>query len=149
MEEEGRAHGKGPITELVRGSKTPISTFGELTLKHCNGGATMQAALWLKEHLKNGGKLVVTIAGALSSFQVGVTLASLFAKEKSTLSRPRPRTTRSPTTAMSRIRTMPTFPATPSSRLSRRRNCAMRDCVVSPIRSCRRMKAYASWSHIF
>lgn len=82
VEEEGRAHGTGPITELVKGSKTPISTFGELTLKHCNGGSTMQAALWLKDHLKNGGKLVVTIAGALSSFQVGVTLAELIRKGK-------------------------------------------------------------------
>ncbi|OGJ58616.1 hypothetical protein A2881_02415 [Candidatus Peribacteria bacterium RIFCSPHIGHO2_01_FULL_55_13] len=66
----------------MKGSKTPISTFGELTLKHCNGGSTMQAALWLKDHLKNGGKLVVTIAGALSSFQVGVTLAELIRKGK-------------------------------------------------------------------
>ena len=33
--------------------------------------------MWLKNHLDHGGKLVVTIAGALSSFQVGVMLADL------------------------------------------------------------------------
>lgn len=42
----------------------------------------MEAALWLKRHLKGGGKLVVTIAGALSSFQVGVMLAELIRKNK-------------------------------------------------------------------
>ncbi|OGJ56171.1 hypothetical protein A2706_02425 [Candidatus Peribacteria bacterium RIFCSPHIGHO2_01_FULL_51_35] len=63
-------------------SKTPVSTFAERALRHCNGGATLQAALWLKQHLDNGGKLVVTIAGALSSFQIGVTLAELIRKGK-------------------------------------------------------------------
>ncbi len=65
--------GKGTLSEYVSKSKTPVSAFAERTLNHCNGGATYQAAVWLKNHLDNGGKLVVTIAGALSSFQVGVT----------------------------------------------------------------------------
>ena len=42
----------------------------------------MQAALWLRDHLKGGGKLVVTVAGALSSFQVGIMLAELIRKNK-------------------------------------------------------------------
>jgi deoxyhypusine synthase len=63
-------------------SKTPVTAFAERTLRHCNGGSTLQAALWLKDHLDNGGKLVVTIAGALSSFQVGVTLSELIRKGK-------------------------------------------------------------------
>lgn len=72
----------GAITTNIRKSKKPISSFAELTLKHCNGGATLQAALWLKEHINNGGKVVVTIAGALSSFQVGVTLSELIRQDK-------------------------------------------------------------------
>ncbi|MEK7218654.1 MAG: deoxyhypusine synthase family protein [Patescibacteria group bacterium] len=40
------------------------------------------AALWLKDHLDKGGKLVGTLAGALSSFQIGVTLAELIRKGK-------------------------------------------------------------------
>lgn len=63
-------------------SKEPISTFAKRTLLHCNGGATLQAALWLKKHLDMGGKLVITISGALSSFQVGVALAELIRKDK-------------------------------------------------------------------
>ena len=54
-----------------------VSAYAERTLRHCNGGATLQAAQWLKTHLDNGGKLVVSVAGALSSFQVGIMLAEL------------------------------------------------------------------------
>lgn len=73
---------KGALSDFVRGSDAPVSAFAERTLNHCNGGTTLQAALWLKEHLKNGGKIVVTIAGALSSFQIGVMLAELIRKDK-------------------------------------------------------------------
>lgn len=73
---------KGTLPSKIKKSKTPVSDFADLTLKHCNGGSTMQAALWLKNHLDNGGKLVVTIAGALSSFQVGVMLAELIRQDK-------------------------------------------------------------------
>ena len=60
----------------------PLSAYAEKTLRHCNGGATMQAALWLKDHLKNGGKLVITLSGALSSFQIGIMLSELIRKNK-------------------------------------------------------------------
>lgn len=72
----------GTVTKNVQKSKTPVSAFAELALKHCNGGSTLQSALWLKEHLRSGGKLVVTLAGALSSFEIGVTLAELIRKNK-------------------------------------------------------------------
>ncbi len=74
--------GSQTVTQDVKKSKTPVSTFAERALRHCNGGTTLQAALWLKDHLDNGGKLVVTIAGALSSFQIGVTLAELIRQGK-------------------------------------------------------------------
>ncbi len=72
----------GTVSTLVKSSKSPVSTYAERVLRHCNGGSTLQSALWLKEHLANGGKLVVTLAGALSSFQIGVTLAELIRKGK-------------------------------------------------------------------
>jgi len=73
---------KGTISSIMKGHSKPVSTFAERTLKHCNGGATLEAALWLKDHLASGGKLVITIAGALSSFQIGVTLAELIRQGK-------------------------------------------------------------------
>ncbi len=72
----------GTISEHVKKSRTPVSLFAQETLNHCNGGSTLQAALWLKDHLARGGKIVVTLAGALSSFQVGVMLAELIRKNK-------------------------------------------------------------------
>ncbi|MBP7114439.1 MAG: deoxyhypusine synthase family protein [Candidatus Peribacteraceae bacterium] len=76
------ASGTNTISQDIKKSATPISTFAQRTLRHCNGGATLQAAEWLKQHTDNGGKLVVTLAGALSSFQIGVTLAELIRKGK-------------------------------------------------------------------
>ena len=72
----------GTISENVKVSKSPVSEFAQRTLNHCNGGSTLQAALWLKDHLAKGGKIMVTIAGALSSFQVGVMLAELIRQDK-------------------------------------------------------------------
>jgi len=74
---------KAPLSTAMKGgSRGAVSRFAELTLKHCNGGATLQAAHWLKNHLDYGGKLVITISGALSSFQVGVMLSELIRKNK-------------------------------------------------------------------
>ena len=72
----------GTLSDNINGSKHPVSAFAERTLNHTNGGATLQAALWLKDHLDNGGKIMVTLAGALSSFQIGVMLADLIRKGK-------------------------------------------------------------------
>lgn len=81
--EEGTRTGRtGTISRHVEKIKNPISTYAMETLNHCNAGSTLHAALWLKNHLDNGGKLVVTLAGALSSFQVGVMLAELIRQGK-------------------------------------------------------------------
>jgi len=72
----------GTLSANVKNSTSPVLTFAKKTLNHTNGGATLDAALWLDNHLKNGGKLVVTLAGALSSFQIGVMLAELIRKDK-------------------------------------------------------------------
>lgn len=70
------------LANIVKRSGQPVSEFAKQTLKHCNGGSTLQAALWLKQHLAEGGKVVVTLAGALSSFEVGVMLAELIRQNK-------------------------------------------------------------------
>ena len=75
-------HAFGPLSKNIKNSSKPVSDFARRTLNHTNGGATMEAALWLKQHLKHGGKIVVTLAGTLSSFQIGVMLAELIRKNK-------------------------------------------------------------------
>lgn len=72
----------GTLSTFVRNSKKPVTAMAEATLRHCNGGATLQAAHWLKNHLANGGKLVVTLAGALSSFEIGIMLSELIRQDK-------------------------------------------------------------------
>lgn len=72
----------GNLSDNIAKAKHPVSAFAERTLNHTNGGATLQSALWLKEHLKNGGKIMVTLGGALSSFQIGVMLAELIRRDK-------------------------------------------------------------------
>ncbi len=72
----------GTLSAAVKKAGSPLSTYADKTLKHLNGGSSMQAALWLKEHLDNGGKLVITLAGALSSFQIGTMLAELIRQNK-------------------------------------------------------------------
>ena len=52
VEEAPGIAGKSTIAQDVKKSKTPVSSYAERVLRHCNGGATLQSALWLKEHLK-------------------------------------------------------------------------------------------------
>lgn len=73
---------KGNLRDLVKKSATPVSEYAKLTLQHCNGGAALDAALWLKKHLDTGGKLVITLAGALSSFEIGIMLSELIRQDK-------------------------------------------------------------------
>ncbi len=82
IQEEPNSKTTGTLTGHVKHASAPVSAYAQRTLNHLNGGSTYQAALWLKKHLKNGGKIVVTLAGALSSFQVGVMLAELIRKNK-------------------------------------------------------------------
>lgn len=78
LEEESS---KAPLSQITK-SASPISDYAKRTLLHCNAGAALNAALWLKNHIDTGGKLVITLSGAMSSFQVGITLAELIRKEK-------------------------------------------------------------------
>jgi deoxyhypusine synthase len=77
--EEGKHN---TLMELALQSEGTITAYTRKTLLHCNGGATRESAEWLKNHLDTGGKLVVSIAGALSSFQQGILLSELIRQRK-------------------------------------------------------------------
>jgi deoxyhypusine synthase len=82
IKDSSRVKSGETLAASVKKSSKAVTAFAERTLNHCNGGATLQAAHWLNKHLASGGKLVVTLAGALSSFQVGVMLAELIRRNK-------------------------------------------------------------------
>jgi deoxyhypusine synthase len=65
-----------------RESASPISDYCAFALRHCNAGSAVTAAYELRDHLRKGGKLFVTISGALSSFQVGRVLSELIRRGK-------------------------------------------------------------------
>jgi len=57
--------------------KTPITNWLVSTKRHCNGGRTVDAGLWLKKHTDEGGKIFLTMSGAGSSFQQGIMISEL------------------------------------------------------------------------
>lgn len=56
---------------------SPVTNFLAHTKRHCNGGKTVDAGLFLKKHLENNGKLFLTMSGAGSSFQMGILISEL------------------------------------------------------------------------
>lgn len=73
---------KGSKQMSFKSSEQPISDFCAFALKHCNAGSAVSAAYLLRDHLKQGGKLLVTLSGAMSSFQVGKILSELIRQDK-------------------------------------------------------------------
>lgn len=63
-------------------SKGPISNFIEHHYKHFNAAALMDAAKGYETHLTEGGKMMVTLAGAMSTAELGKSLAEMIRKGK-------------------------------------------------------------------
>lgn len=60
----------------------PISQFIDKHYRHFNAAALKDAAAAYREHLDKGGKMFVTLAGAMSSAELGVSLAEMIRQEK-------------------------------------------------------------------
>ncbi|MCS6990539.1 MAG: deoxyhypusine synthase family protein [Chitinophagales bacterium] len=63
-------------------SKGPVSLFMEKNFLHFNAAALLDAAKAYEQHLQEGGKMMITIAGALSTGEIGITLAEMIRKDK-------------------------------------------------------------------
>jgi deoxyhypusine synthase len=60
----------------------PISTFIKHHYRHFNAAALVEAAEgWIK-HLEEGGKMFLTLAGAMSTAELGISLAAMIREEK-------------------------------------------------------------------
>ncbi|MDE2038016.1 MAG: deoxyhypusine synthase family protein [Patescibacteria group bacterium] len=57
--------------------ETPVSNWLVDTMRHCNGGRTVDAGLWLKAHCDGGGKIFLSMSGAGSSFQQGIVISEM------------------------------------------------------------------------
>lgn len=62
--------------------KGPISSFLEKHFLHFNAAVLVDAAKAYKEHLMNGGYMMVTLGGAMSTAELGISLAEMIRKNK-------------------------------------------------------------------
>src|SRR3982074_2873748 len=60
----------------------PISQFIEKNYLHFNAAALVDAAKGYETHLEEGGKMMVTLAGAMSTAELGVSLAEMIRQNK-------------------------------------------------------------------
>ena len=62
--------------------KGPISKFITHHYRHFNAAALVDAAKGYEKHLLEGGKMMVTLAGAMSTAELGVSLAEMIRQGK-------------------------------------------------------------------
>ncbi len=62
--------------------KGPISQYLAHHYRHFNSAALLDAAKGYEDHLKAGGKMMVTLAGAMSTAELGISLAEMIRKGK-------------------------------------------------------------------
>ena len=60
----------------------PVSQFIEKNYLHFNAAALMDAAKGYETHLLEGGKMMVTLAGAMSTAELGISLAEMIRQDK-------------------------------------------------------------------
>ena len=63
-------------------SKGPISTFLQTNFKHFNAAALIEAAQAYEQKLSEGNKMLVSLAGAMSTAELGISLAEMIRADK-------------------------------------------------------------------
>lgn len=62
--------------------KGPISQFIEKNYLHFNAAALVDAAKGYEKHLNEGGKMLISLAGAMSTAELGISLAEMIRQDK-------------------------------------------------------------------
>ena len=70
------------VNAKLAAKKGPISKFIAHNYRHFNAAALVDAAKGYETHLKAGGKMLVTLAGAMSTAELGISLAEIIRKGK-------------------------------------------------------------------
>src|SRR5215217_6373996 len=63
-------------------TRGPIPKFMERNYLHFNAAAMMDAAKGYETHLDEGGKMMITLAGAMSTAELGISLAEMIRQDK-------------------------------------------------------------------
>ena len=61
---------------------SPIKNFITYNFRHFNAATLVEAAKAYERHISNGGKMMVTIAGAMSTAEIGISLAEMIRKDR-------------------------------------------------------------------
>ncbi len=67
---------------LAASTTGPVSQFLETHFRHFNARELVDAARAYRDHLAAGGKMLVTLAGAMSTAELGVSLAQMIREDK-------------------------------------------------------------------
>ena len=70
------------VNAALAAKKGPISKFIAHHYRHFNAAALVDAAKGYETHLQAGGKMLVTLAGAMSTAELGISLAEMIRKDK-------------------------------------------------------------------
>jgi deoxyhypusine synthase len=65
-----------------RSSSAPITAFVREHFRHFNAATLVDAADAYREHLDGGGKMFLTLAGAMSTAEIGISLAEMIRQDK-------------------------------------------------------------------
>lgn len=70
------------INAALARKKGPVSKFIARNYRHFNSAALLDAAKGYEAHLQAGGKMMVTLAGAMSTAELGISLAEMIRRDK-------------------------------------------------------------------
>ena len=70
------------VHAALAAKKGPVSKFIAQHYRHFNAAALLDAAIGYDKHIRAGGKMVVTVAGAMSTAELGISLAEMIRQDK-------------------------------------------------------------------
>jgi deoxyhypusine synthase len=70
------------VNAAIAAKKGPVSQFIARNYRHFNAAALIDAAKGYEAHLSAGGKMLVTLAGAMSTAELGISLAEMIRQDK-------------------------------------------------------------------
>ena len=70
-----------PKIDIMK-NKGPVSQYIQHHYRHFNAAALMDAAKGYETHLDEGGKMMITLAGAMSTAELGLSLAEMIRQDK-------------------------------------------------------------------
>src|SRR3982751_4002867 len=82
MKAKRRTQSPEQINAALAAKKGPVSKFVAQHYRHFNAAALLDSAKGYEAHLAAGGKMLVTLAGAMSTAELGISLAEMIRRDK-------------------------------------------------------------------